>query len=500
MSFLSLSLLLMGMMPKGELAELSTEVFTLRPDRPRQIIENFGASDSWYVEPLINWPESERQKIADLLFDRNKGIGLSAWRFNIGGGINHETISNPHRTADSFLVKESVYDWNRVPGQRWMLDAAKKKGVASFIAYAVTPPRSLTRNGFTNGTDGLGSTNLAEGKEGAYASYLADIVEHYVKKGYPFTHISPINEPDFEWNKGSQEGNRASNQDVLNIGRAVSDEFKKRQLDVKLLTPEANSPQVGYEPNNGMTRKYGSAYGAYADLFANSQDWYKETQAVYGYHSYWADRLEQLIPNRQKLKAFLDKTPGLTVWQTEYCQMAGPRGEGGWGRDLGMTLALNTARVIHLDLTIVEASAWQWWLAVSNVDYKDGIIYVDDLDKPKGSIYPSKTLWAIGNYSRFIRPGFNRIEVDGAKTQTHGTLVSAYQDPKSKRVVAVAVNMETESSQVDLNLSGAWTIQPYITSDRPGDDLRKMRALKSSRELEVPARSVVTFVFDPVVR
>ena len=32
------------------------------------------------------------------------------------------------------------------------------------------------------------------------------------------------------------------------------------------------------------------------------------------------------------------------------------------------------ARIIHLDLTLCGVSAWQWWTAVSPVDYKDGLI------------------------------------------------------------------------------------------------------------------------------
>jgi hypothetical protein len=38
-----------------------------------------------------------------------------------------------------------------------------------------------------------------------------------------------------------------------------------------------------------------------------------------------------------------------------------------------MRTALNVARVIHFDLTVTGASAWQWWTAVSEADYKDGL-------------------------------------------------------------------------------------------------------------------------------
>jgi len=468
--------------------------YTIHPERTRQTIENFGASDSWTVEPLYRWPERTRQKVADLLFDRKVGAGLSAWRFNIGGGINHETIDNPLRTAETFQVREGVYDWSRVPGQRWMLEAARRAGVPSFIAYAVTPPRNLTRNGFTNGTDGQGSTNLISGKEAAYAKYLVDIVEHFRDRGYNFTHLSPINEPDHEWNKGSQEGNRASNDDVAAIGSAVAAELERRKMGVSLLTPEASSPQIGYEPNTNMSRKYGTPYGNYADFLANRQDWRNEAKPVYAYHSYWADRFNELIPNRRKLRTALDKVPDLTVWQTEYCQMVGPRGEGGWGRDLGMTLALNTARIIHLDLTIVEASAWQWWLGVSNSDYKDGLVYVDGLDRPDGEVFGSKTLYALGNFARFVRPGYRRIEVDGNGDQPWGTLVSAYIDPSDDEIIAVAINTETSPAEIRLDLPGNWGAVPHITSDRPKDDIRRLPQIDLRKPVVVPSRSIVTYV------
>ncbi len=478
------------------------KTFTLHPDRPRQTIDNFGASDSWTVEPLIRWPESERQKIADLLFDRKKGIGLSAWRTNLGGGIDHEAITVPFRTVETYEVSEGVYDWTRTPGQRWMLKAAKDAGVESLIAYAVTPPRRLTRNGHAAGTDGEGSTNLKPGAEGAFARYLADIVEHFVKEGYPFTHVSPINEPDFEWNgkpkPGTQEGNRASNPDILAISRAAHEEFTRRKLSLKVVTPEASSAQIGFGPNKGMSTKYGSPYGDYTDLFAKEEAWRKELDPVYAYHSYWSDNLSQIVSFRKKLREGLNRSPGLRVWQTEYCEMAGPRNEGGWGRDLGMSLALNVARLIHFDLTLVEASAWQWWLAVSDADYKDGLIYVDDLDKPKGSIYASKTLWALGNFSRFVRPGFQRIELEGSPAEPWGVLASAYRDPKSGQIVLVLVNTEGSSSEVAVKLPGSWEVEAYRTSERPGEDLRRLRSTAWKGKFNAASRSVTTLVLKPI--
>jgi O-glycosyl hydrolase len=472
---------------------------TLRPllDRPRQTIDNFAASDSWTVEPLIHWPESKRKEIARLLFDRTRGIGLSGWRHNLGGGLSHETISNPLRTADTYDAGEGKFDFSRCPGQRWMLEAAKNHGVERFVAYSITPPRRMTRSGFTTGNDGDGSTNLRDGEEGAYARYLAGVVEHFRGQGYPFTHLSPINEPDYEWNAGSQEGSRASNKDIVRITQAISDELRRRNLPVRVLTPEASSPQRGYELNAGMEKKYGAPYGAYAAMLHQDPAWRKSVNPVFAYHSYWADSLQSMHPTRVRLKQELDKAPGTEAWMTEYCQMSGPRGEGGWGRDIGMTLALNLARLIHLDLTVVEASAWQWWLGVSDSDYKDGLVYVDDLERPEGSIFASKALWALGNFSRFVRPGFRRIEVEGAFEDIGGVLPTAFQDPRSGRLVIVFVNTEPQSAEIMLELEGQWKTGAYITSDRAGHDLAPHPS-RLGKPLALPSRSVVTLVLDPI--
>jgi len=112
-----------------------------------QTVEHFGASDCWTIEPIGKfWSEQNKQRIADLLFSLDKGIGLSCWRFNIGAGLD-DTMPVPYRTVESFAVAEGVYDWNRCEGQRWFLRAAKIRGVPYFLAFVNSPPRFLTKNG-----------------------------------------------------------------------------------------------------------------------------------------------------------------------------------------------------------------------------------------------------------------------------------------------------------------------------------------------------------------
>ena len=55
---------------------------------PQQTIDNFSASDSWCMQNIGLWADSNKTVVADLLFTTNFGIGLSAWRFNFGAGID----------------------------------------------------------------------------------------------------------------------------------------------------------------------------------------------------------------------------------------------------------------------------------------------------------------------------------------------------------------------------------------------------------------------------
>jgi hypothetical protein len=171
------------------------------------------------------------------------------------------------------------------------------------------------------------------------------------------------------------------------------------------------------------------------------------------------------------------------------------------GRDLGMDTALRVARVIHLDLTLANASAWQWWLAVASEDYKSGLIYTD-YKRPGDpeNIVESKILWALGNYSRFIRPGMRRIEMAGGTQDIHGLMASAYADEAGQNQVAVFVNLSDKPASVRIRMVGdadkpAGKFIPCLTSAE--SNLRRGGALDPSLPFEIPARSVMSLVRSP---
>jgi len=153
-----------------------------------------------------------------------------------------------------------------------------------------------------------------------------------------------------------------------------------------------------------------------------------------------------------------------------------------------MKSALDVARIIHLDLTLCGVSAWHWWTAVSPVDYKDGLIYTD-WQKPGDpeSIYPARVLWALGSYSRFVRPGMQRVEVRGANHDIRGLMASAFKDDRSRRVVMVYINMGDAPRPVTLTFTTASgqrrpaSVTPSIHYVRSGGRLAKAASTSTRR-------------------
>jgi O-glycosyl hydrolase len=189
--------------------------------------------------------------------------------------------------------------------------------------------------------------------------------------------------------------------------------------------------------------------------------------------------------------------PTLEFWQTEYCVLETTPLIRGRGRDLGIDAALHIAGVIHSDMVYAHASTWHWWLAASPYDFKDGLVYMDR-DTLTGTVRDSKMLWALGHYSRFVRPGMRRIGVDVAGASADSVdaelLVSAYRDPVSQRIVTVLVNRATVDRQVQLVAPGVRTNRVYRTTNEAGVNLTFIGTSRSDQVLTVPARSLTTLV------
>jgi len=185
--------------------------------------------------------------------------------------------------------------------------------------------------------------------------------------------------------------------------------------------------------------------------------------------------------------------PNKEVWQTE---MSGVKwwpeqGTGMGGSLTGSATIANGVSVagwIHDALTTGQASAWLWWwYQATGTDDNEGLILKSGTD--------TKRRYVLGNYSKFVRPGYVRVDVTGSVPA--GVLLSAYKGSDGT-VVVVAINKNTSSTSVPITIAGGTTpasLTPWVTSMT--DNLASKTAVTvsgGSFTAMLAATTVTTFV------
>lgn len=494
--------------------------YTIETGHVCQKMEHFGASDAWSMHFVGLWPQKQQEQIADWLFSTEnaangqpKGIGLSLWRFNVGAGSMEQGeksfISSGTRT-ECFLQADGTYNWNKQKGQRSFLQLAKKRGVNHFLAFLNSPPVYFTQNGLATNTGRGGTYNLKPECYDDYARFLSSVVEGIQKKdGIKFDYLSPINEPDGHWNwlGPKQEGTPATNKEIARMAKSLSKEFVKRGIDTKILVNESSDYRCMLRTH--MT-DWQRGYSLRTLFSPDSVDTYlgntPNVPRLIAGHSYWTNTpLSSLHDLRRELRDSLNKYK-VNFWQTETCIMSNDEEiGGGGGYDRTMKTALYVARIIHHDIVYAGASSWQWWRALGG-DYKDGLLRAHSTDElHSGRVEDSKLLWAMGNYSRFVRPGAVRVQMTGsdasgrivpeADTNPKGIMCSAYQN-KDKQWVVVAINYSKENQRFNFRFDNGKTAkwQMYRTSDKEGENLAPVGLLLQGKVVSLPAQSITSFV------
>ncbi len=516
LALVSISCGFVGCQTASETSTPGTSTLTLKVDLTdrKQAIHNFGASDAWSTQFVgKNWPLEKREQIADLLFssetdaDGNPiGIGLSAWRFNIGAGSarqgDESDISDPWRRSESFLTADSTYDWSRQQGQQWFLEAANQLGVETLIGFVNSPPVLLTKNGKAFG-DGSANANISPEHYDDFADYLAKIGQYFDENGTPLSYISPVNEPQWDWAEGNgQEGSPYQNEEIAGVVSALNEKIREYGLDTQIEIPETAQIDFLYDGDlDGRSNQTDFFFGDESSV--SDLPSLKKKMAAHSYFTTYP--VEEMIEKRRQVWDDIQQTdPDLEYWMTEFCVLGDVGDElQGNGRDLGIDPALYVARVMHYDLTVANASAWQWWLGVSPYDYKDGLVYIDH-DQNDGQVYDSKILWAMGNFSRFIRPGAVRVDVDRSDQKTpeesaDGIMTSAYVHEEAGQVISVIINYSDQHRDMLLALEGVEeqnisSFTPYLTSGN--SSLEQQAPVIYGESMSIPARSVLTLTAD----
>ncbi len=501
--------------------------YTISPSERYQRIDNFGASDCWTIQAAGMLPDARREQLADWLFSLKvdaagnpAGIGLSLWRFNIGTGSadqgEHSGIGDPLRRSECFLRPDGSYDWSRQAGQRWFLQAAKARGVNQFLAFCNSAPVYMTKNGLAN-SQGRGkdrSCNLRPDKYAAFAEFLATVTAGIAKhEGIAFDYLSPFNEPEWNWDDAKQEGTPAFNSEIAAVVRELDQALSRHALKTRIAVADSGAINYLYETVSKDPEKDNKIVSFFdrssPEYIGNLPHLARHIDA----HSYWTTTpAEKLKSTRIKLRQKLDEYD-LGYWQSELCVMSNDTAiGGGGGRDLSMGTALYVAGIIHHDLCLANASAWHWWLGVSNARYKDGLVYADfNKARSDAEITDSRLLWSFGNYARFVRPGSIRIGVAGAGADLNdlsGVMISAYLNQAERTLACVMINTRTQPQSVQITVAESDALAPgpgqpgsqlvskglFVTSDREGDKLKRYRDLNPREGCELPARSVSTWL------
>lgn len=502
---------------------------TINPNIAYQTIADFGSSDCWTADFVGKYfSTAEKEKSAKWLFSQEfdtngnpEGIGLSMWRVNLGAGSaeqgSNSGIDDETRRGYCYLDAKGNYDWTKSAGQQYFMQQAKKYGVEHFLLFSNSAPVKFTKNGKAFAAAGVSGSNLADSHYADFANFLTTTTKHFINEGYNITLIDPVNEPQYDWTSG-QEGSPWTNECIAKLARELDKSITSQGISSQILLPEACQWKALYmdgteiRANNQIEAFFNPAN---TDTYIGNLKNLKK--AVAG-HSYWTFGNNTDLKDIRQAVAEKAAQYGLDVYQTEWSMLdKEPDTSAGFPSSYDaasyMDIALYMGKLIHCDLTFGNMASWSYWTTFAQEKWSqknrfyllrmnaqgdnDNESY-GDITKG-GTITDNPNLWVLGNYSRFIRPGYKRIGHTTNRTEDLNKLFgSAYLSPDGKRVVMVYVNMTSTQLAVRPSVEGqtaAKDINVYRTSE--SENLKHVANTYSlGRLIPVPAKSVVTIVAD----
>ena len=488
--------------------------------RTYQTIQDFGASDCWTAEYVGRYFSTvEREKAAKWLFsqqmDKNghpEGIGLSCWRVNLGAGSaeqgTNSNIMDETRRASCYQKSDLTFDWIRCNGQQWFMKRAKDYGVDHFLLFSNSAPVHMTKNGKANADNQDISCNLKDDCYDDFAEFLATVTKHFVDEGYNVTYIDPVNEPRFDWKDG-QEGSPWENTNIAELAKQLDKSIASRNLSTKILIPEASSWDLTYSGSGRASNQIDAFFNKKSPNYIGNLP---SLARVLAGHSYWTFRTNTDLKGiREDVRNEAAKY-NLEVMQTEWSMLdAAPETSAGFPKSYKaatkMDIALYMAKIIYCDLCYGNMCGWSYWTAFSmeRHRHKNRFYLIrmnatgDTSDESYGDIKKGglltvdKNLWVLGNYSRFIRPGYKRVSLEGAD-DLNALMGSSWLSPDGKTLVTVFVNMSQTSRKVRLMVSDNTieSVKTYLTDK--DSNLEFQPFINDASNMEIPARSVVTVV------
>jgi glucuronoarabinoxylan endo-1,4-beta-xylanase len=321
---------------------------------------------------------------------------------------------------------------------------AAARGAIVWAAPWTAPAAWKDNNSEVNGG------HLLPGFYDAWASRLATFASTFTQNtGVPLYGLSVQNEPDYQ---ASYISMLYTNQEMTNFVKVLGPKLAAQNPRPKLLMPDVSN--------------WGGAWGFNSAVLGDSAAApYLDILAVHQYAGVSAPQ-----------------STAKPIWETEQSSFE--------GFDPSIGNGLMVARWVHDAITIGNVSAWHyWWLMGINADDEGLIGYSHNTQL-------TKRLYTLGNFSKFVRPGFYVVGTSGAPA---GVSVTAYKNPTSGAMVIVAINQNGADTPLNVSLNGltATSVTPWVTSSQ--FDLTAQGSVPvsvGSFSATLLASSVTTFVSD----
>jgi O-glycosyl hydrolase len=470
--------LLVGLVPVAQVALASNQDAPARAtvDPTTVYVSNFegwGTSLIWFANVTGGWSDTNRNALADAVYGSN-GLRLNIARYNIGGSSASQQGMRPGGLVRSYLNSNGTYDWSVDANQRWWLSAAISRGANITEAFSNSPPWFMTISGDTRGAAGCGD-NLQSSQNNAFAEYLTEVVKHFRDSwGVTFRTLDPLNEPNATWwcITGRQEGAHIGRSQQSTLVQLVGEKLVSKGLTgTTVSAPDETSPSETIGSIN--------AYSTTAKNYISQINT----------HTYSGNATDKT--NVRNLANSLGKR----LWMSEVDGSSGTHNHN--DISAGMWLA---ARITE-DINYIRPAAWVHWQVIEDEanmiseNQNWGLIHADMAGSSQSYSF-TKKYYVMGNYTKFIRPGYRIIASGDSRA------VTAY-NPSTSTLVIVLYNNTTSNSSVNYNLTGFTTVAGPATVYRTSasENLVQLSNITiSNRQFTATANanSVTTYVISGV--
>jgi len=441
---------------------------TVNMDESLREMDGFGASSGWYTDEYMTLLDaSTRADFIEAMFDPKTGLGLTLHRVRIdsdfeGNSQTYPFINWEHEPYDGQFAREvqDAYDpylmlsqWTPPP---WMKDNNSKFKGGSLLPeyydeYALYQAEYILdlKNEFGVEVDGFSFQNEPGVKSWASCEWTTAQIIDYLKNHLIPTFIDKgliPADPSEDWGVDL----------MVNEETAWNDHQLNAILEDPAIEPHIRIAAAHNYGRNYATRTFDTA-----------------------------------------------RSLGKRVWQTEFYN----KGREGEDNDtIGYGLLIG--RIMHNFFINNDVNLYNyWWMMSASGKDQQGLIKMTD-DKTGFAVM--KQGYVFGQYSRFIRPGYQRIANSNPFPQlgagvngpidTNVTIgVSAYTNVTGDRLVVIAINDTANPESIDLTIvdtdGSIGTMEAWRTSETENmQAVTPVAVTDNEATLSLPPYSITTYV------